>query len=374
MQKFAAVLLGCIFVTNIFANEDTAIKLNEIKLISESFSRIKTNYIDEVENKKLVENCISGMAAGLDSSSQYISKEKFQELRTGYRKDLGGIGLTLMIKNGLPLVISPIEDTPAYKAGIMTNDVIIEVDGNNVLNLGLDEVVSLLRGKVGERVNLSVIRQQATQISFNLKREQIHINNIKSRQLKHGIGYIRITSFLNSTARKFKKELNQLIFQETNSLKGLIIDLRNNPGGLLREAVAVADLFIPSGLIAYTEARNYGAEIKFEAKENILLENIPIVVLVNDGSAAASEIVAGALKAHNRATIIGSKTFGSGSIQTIIPLLNGGALKLTTSRWRLPNGAYIDGQGIEPDILVNRALNYDNDIQLERALNYLNNL
>lgn len=343
-----------------------------MRLFSEAFHRIKQNFADEVDDKKLIESCVAGMVSGIDPDSAYLDKSKFNSLKAGSQKTIGGIGVNLSIKNSFPIVISAIEDTPSYFSGIKSGDVILQINENNMQGVRLDDVVSQIRGYPGESVRLTIAREGNNKpIVFDIERKQIRIRSVKYKILENNIGYIRITTFSGNTGKAFKKSLNKLVSQSKNKLNGLVIDLRNNPGGLLDQAIVVADTFLSDGLIAYAESKNSGSDLKFTAKKAVMLEGTPLVILVNKGSAAASEIVSAALRDHNRATIIGEKTFGRASIQMLMPLLNGGALKLTTSRWRTPNGDYIHGRGIEPDIVVSNSSTLRDDIQLKKAVNVI---
>lgn len=343
-----------------------------MRLISEAFAQIEINYVDDVDRKSLAESCVAGMASSLDSRSSFLGLEKFNEMKSGGSVLTGGLGLTLAIKKGYPVVISPIDDTPATRAGIKSGDTIVEVDNNDLRGESLENVVSRLRGDTGSIVHLVIARKDEIKpIEFILKREQIKVHNVKGKLLIDHIGYIRISNFMNHTGSKLQRKLRQLEKEAGGSLKGLILDLRNNPGGLMSEAIAVADTFLASGMIAATKMRQAESELKYMAKAKQFIRGVPVVVLVNEGTAAASEIVSGALQDHQRATIIGMRTYGSGSIQTIIPLGNGSALKLTTARWVTPDGNFIRGQGITPDIIVKESSDGSDDAQLANAVQYL---
>lgn len=354
------------------AAETPKIPLDDIRTISETYSRIKANYAGEVDDATLLQSCIAGMVKGADADSSYLTKKRFHALRDGVPSSKGGIGLTLTIKNGFPTVISPIEGSPSQQAGLRSGDIVLEVDGMSMQGISLDDVVERLRGDIGEEIKLKVVSDNHKDIQlFKLKRRFIRIQSVHKKLLGNNIAYIRISAFMNNTSNKLKSNINKLLRQAKGGLKGLILDLRNNPGGLLNEAIAVADIFLDEGLIAYTESKIPNLELRFTAKDNAMLKGLPIVILVNKGSAAASEIVSGALKDHKRATVIGVRTFGSGSVQTIMPLQNGGALKLTTSRWRTPNGQYIHGRGIEPDIVLNSGEANYNNFPVKRAVKYI---
>lgn len=366
-------LISFVFMPfSIEAADKPVLPLEDIRTIAETYSRIKTNFVGEVDDSTLVQSCIAGMVKGADSDSSYLTKNRFTVLKSGIQSSRGGIGLTLTIKNGFPVVITAIEGTPAQRVGLKSGDVVLEVDGKSMQGISLDDVVVLLRGNIGENVSLKVVTENNKHVRlYDIKRKFIRIRNVQLKMLENNIGYIRISAFIKNTGNNLITNLNKLLKRTEGNLTGLILDLRNNPGGLLDEAIAVADAFLDEGLIAYTESKVPAMELKFMAKDNAMLKGLPVVVLVNKGSAAASEIVSGALKDHERATIIGVRTFGSGSVQTIMPLQNGGALKLTTSRWRTPNGQYIHGHGIEPDIVVNSGEANFSPLPLKRALQYI---
>ena len=372
--KYTGLLLFVLFTSNgEAANNNTDVDLESMRLISQAFARIKQNYIEDIGSHRLAESCVAGMASGLDQQSSFLGKDKFNELKSGNHILTGGLGLKLAIKKGYPVVVSPIDDTPATRAGIKSGDTILEINNNNTRGESLDNVVSLLRGEPGSIINLIIARKNTTQnIEFILTRERIRIHNVKGKLLINKIGYVRISTFINHTGSKLQKKLSQLEDEAGGSLNGLILDLRNNPGGLMSEAIAVADTFLGSGMIASTEMRQAESELKYMAKPKQFIQDVPVVILVNEGTAAASEIVSGALKDHQRATIIGMKTYGSGSIQTIIPLGNGSALKLTTARWVTPSGNFIHGKGIEPDVVVNESSAESDDAQLASAVRYIN--
>ena len=365
----------CILVTAnaAAAGIDEGTDLESMRLISQAFTRIKQNYVDDVNSKSLAESCVAGMASGLDKKSSFIDEKQFNELKSGGNVLTGGLGLKLAIKKAYPVVVAPIDDSPAIRAGIMSGDTLLEIDNNDLRGESLEKVVSQLRGEPGSIVHLIISRKNHPKhIEYILKREQIRIHNVKGTLFNNKIGYIRISTFMNHTGSKLQEQLTQLEKKAGGNLKGLILDLRNNPGGLMSEAIAVTDTFLGSGMIAATRMRLSESELKYMANPKQSIQGVPIVILVNEGTAAASEIVSGALKDHKRATIIGMQTYGSGSIQTIIPLGNGSALKLTTARWVTPGGKFIHGQGITPDIIVEKSSTESDDAQLADAVRYLN--
>ena len=368
---FILSIIGLIFTAspNVYAKDNSTMPVNELRLFSQVYSSLKTNFIDELDDKEMISHCLTGMVNGIDPDSEYLEPESFQELKIGSNKFIASIGVVLAMGEVYPKVITSIESTPADRMGLKNGDFIIRVNEIDVQGYKLIEVVNLLRGKPETIVNLKIRRHgEENLISFDIKREIIRVQSVKNKLLENKIGYVRISNFHSSTGRKLKQKLKKLISQAGGRLKGLILDLRNNPGGLLDQAIAVADTFLDNGMITYTENRSsQSSELKFMAKPGDMIAGVPLIVLVNEGSAAASEIVAGALKDHKRATIIGKRTYGRGSIQTIIPLLNGGALKLTTSRWRTPAGAFIHRRGIDPDIMVNEH-EIDMDYPMKKAL------
>ena len=327
--------------------------LNEIRTFAEIFSKIKNDYVENINDKKLLENAIRGMLRGLDPHSAYLDKEAYKELQEGASGKFGGLGIEVGYEDGFVKVISPIDDTPAQRAGVKAGDLIIKLDGKSVKGISLMEAVKMMRGKPGSEIVLTILRE-GEEKPFNLPvvRDVITVKNIKSETIEPGLMYIRISNFQIHTVDDMRKSLKKLKNENTDNLKGLVLDLRNNPGGLLSAAVGVSDLFLNNGLIVYTEGRIKDSKLKFTAKPTEVFKNIPIIVLVNGGSASASEIVAGALQDHKRAIIMGERTFGKGSVQTILPMSDETALKLTTARYYTPSGRSIQASGIEPDMIV----------------------
>jgi carboxyl-terminal processing protease len=333
------------------ANTDRTIPMQDIRALSEVFGKIKENYVEPVKDKTLLDNAIRGMLAGLDPHSTYLDKEAFQELRVGTTGEFGGLGIVVGMEDGFVKVISPIDDTPAQRAGIKTGDLIIRLDNKPVKGMSLDDAVKLMRGKPGTSIQLLVVRVgQEKPLTFTLTRDRIRVQSVKSRTLEDGYGYIRISQFQERTSADMRKAITKLKKENKGKLKGLILDLRNNPGGLLDAAVDVADTFITSGTIVSVRGRNSENDVTHTATPNDMLKGAPMIVLVNGGSASASEIVSGALQDQKRAIIMGSKTFGKGSVQTVVPLGNDTAIKLTTARYYTPSGRSIQAEGIEPDI------------------------
>ena len=344
--------------------------LNEIRTFTEIFSKIKNDYVENINDKKLLENAIRGMLQGLDPHSAYLDKEAYKELQEGASGKFGGLGIEVGYEDGFVKVISPIDDTPAQRAGVKAGDLIIKLDGKSVKGISLMEAVKMMRGKPGSEIVLTILRE-GEEKPFNLPvvRDVITVKSIKAETIEPGFMYIRISNFQIHTVDDMRKSLKKLKNENTDNLKGLVLDLRNNPGGLLNAAVGVSDLFLNNGLIVYTEGRIKDSKLKFTAKPTEVFKNIPIIVLVNGGSASASEIVAGALQDHKRAIIMGERTFGKGSVQTILPMNDETALKLTTARYFTPSGRSIQASGIEPDMIVkNIQFNVTNSNDMENGL------
>ncbi|HED32683.1 MAG TPA: S41 family peptidase [Gammaproteobacteria bacterium] len=327
--------------------------LDQLRNFSDIFDRIKSNYVEEVSDKELLENAIRGMLAGLDPHSNYLNAEEYQELRIGTTGQFGGLGIQVGVEDGFVKVISPIDDTPAYKAGIQAGDLIIRLDNRSVKDMTLNDAVKAMRGAPGTPIELSIMRDGEDEpIKFKLKRAIIKVKSVKSYLLEPDFGYVRISTFQSKTASHLRKAITALIKENASPLKGLILDLRNNPGGVLNASADVSDLFIEKGKLVYTKGRVDDSYFEFNAKPGDILNKAPMVVIINGGSASASEIVAGALQDHKRAIIMGQKSFGKGSVQTIQELRDGGAVKFTTARYFTPNGRSIQAEGIVPDIEV----------------------
>lgn len=328
-----------------------ALPMEQLRAFAEIFGRIKKDYVEPVDDKKLLEFAIRGMLSGLDPHSSYLSEKEFTELQEGTQGEFGGLGIEVGIEDGFIKVIAPIDDTPAQKAGILAGDLIIRLDEQPVKGMDLEEAVGLMRGKPGSEITLTIMREgEEKPLKITLKRAVIKVASVKSRMLEPGYGYVRLSNFQARTTEEMLKHISQLKEQAKGALSGLVLDLRNNPGGVLNGAVAVSDAFLSEGRIVYTEGRAEDSRLEFKAAPDDVLEGAPIVVLVNGGSASASEIVAGALQDQRRAIIMGSRTFGKGSVQTIIPINQHAALKLTTARYYTPSGRSIQAEGIVPDI------------------------
>ena len=324
-----------------------------IEAFANVLTMVQKNYVDEVGTDKLIDGAINGMLASLDPHSAYLSPDLYKELQVDTRGSFGGLGIEITQRNGVLTVVSPIEDTPAFRAGVRPGDQIVKIDKDFTKDMTLMEAVKLMRGPEGTKIKLTLRREgQPDWITLTLAREVIQIKSVKSRVLEPHYGYLRITQFQERTERDAKAALAELE-KESGGLQGLVLDLRNNPGGLLSQAVKVSDLFLESGLVVYTEGRLENQEQKFYAHKGPVTEDFPMVVLVNGGSASASEIVAGALQDHKRALVLGTQTFGKGSVQTILPLSDGeAAIRLTTARYYTPNGRSIQATGITPDLVM----------------------
>ena len=319
------------------------------------FAKIKKDYVEDVEDGVLLENAIKGMLEGLDPHSSYLDEDAYLDLQEGTSGEFGGLGIEVGMEDGFIKVISPIDDTPAQKAGLQSGDLIIRLDETPVKGMSLNDAVSRMRGEPGTDITLTVIRDGVEKpLKFTITRDVIKVKSVRVQTLEPGFGYLRISHFQTRTAEDARKALQQLKQDNDGKLSGLILDLRNNPGGILSAAVGVSDLFLDKGLIVYTEGRIDDSRLRFNAKPADLLDNAPVVVLVNAGSASASEIVAGALQDHKRGIIMGQQTFGKGSVQTVLPISNAAALKLTTARYYTPSGRSIQVSGIEPDVIVAR--------------------
>jgi carboxyl-terminal processing protease len=340
---------------NLDINSETPLPLEELRTFTEAFVRIKAAYVEEVSDEDLIESAIGGMLAGLDPHSIYLDPDGYDELQTGTSGKFGGLGIEIVGENGYIKIVSPIDETPAERAGLLSGDLIVSIDGQSLRDTPLQEAVDKMRGDPGTTIILTIVREGETaSFDVELERAVIKVRSVRSRTLEPGYGYMRISQFQASTAETLRAQIKNLVSDNDGALLGLVIDLRNNPGGLLNAAVSVSDAFLKEGKIVSTQGRTDGAKMSFEASSTDHVDGAPIVVLVNGGSASASEIVAGALQDHRRALVVGTKTFGKGSVQTILPVHGNGAIKLTTARYYTPHGRSIQAEGIEPDILVER--------------------
>lgn len=336
-------------------NGKAPLPLEELRTFAEVMDRIKAAYVEPVDDKTLLENAIKGMLGNLDPHSAYLEPEAFAELQESTSGEFGGLGIEVGTEDGFIKVVSPIDDTPASKAGIQPGDLIVKIDGQPTKGLSLMEAVDKMRGKAGSKINLTLVREGGKPFDVELTRAVIKVKSVRSQLLEDGYGLIRISQFQVNTGEEVGKALAKLRKDNGKKLRGLVLDLRNNPGGVLQAAVEVADHFLKKGLIVYTEGRIANSELRFNADPADASESVPLVVLINGGSASASEIVAGALQDHKRGVLMGTDSFGKGSVQTVLPLNNDRALKLTTALYFTPNGRSIQAQGIVPDIEVARA-------------------
>ncbi len=334
-------------------NDSQVLPYEDLRAFSEIFGRIKTDYVEPVSDKKLLQDAIRGMLTGLDPHSAYLDNEEYKELQEGTTGEFGGLGIEVTMENGFVKVVSPIDDTPAQRAGLKAGDLIVKLDEKPVKGMTINEAVKIMRGEVGSNITLLVVREgEEAPLKIVLTRDIIKVKSVKSKLLEKNYGYLRISSFQSGTSQGLNDAIAELKKENKGALKGLVLDLRNNPGGLLNAAVDVSDAFLEKGLIVYTQGRIKNSEIRFNAASGDLISGAPLVVLINSGSASASEIVAGALQDQKRAIIMGEKSFGKGSVQTVLPTSNGGAVKLTTARYYTPSGRSIQAEGIEPDVAL----------------------
>ena len=380
-QKFALMSAGAVMGAvltlsiNALADKETAtpLPLNELRTFAEVYGRIKSDYVEPVEDKKLINEAINGMLSGLDPHSSYLDPEAFKELREGTQGEFGGLGIEIGMEDGFVKVISPIEDTPAARAGLKSGDLIIKIDDTSVRGLSSTEAVKRMRGKPGTKVTLTVARKtEGKTFAVTLTRAVIKTKSVKFKLLEPDIGYIRITQFQEHTTENLAQALETLYRDNKKPLKGLLLDLRDDPGGLLNSSVGVAAAFLPKdSLVVYTEGRTPDAKMRLTAtpanyirepnradyfkSTPVEVKSVPMVVLVKGGTASASEIVSGALQDHKRAIVVGTQTFGKGSVQSILPLGSAGGIKLTTARYFTPNGTSIQAKGITPDVVIEEA-------------------
>ncbi len=334
-------------------DRSAVLPLEDIRVFVEVFQKVKQDYVEDISDKVLLQNAIKGLLSGLDPHSAFLDAEEYAELQEGTSGEFGGLGIEVATEEGLIKVISPIDDTPASRAGILAGDSIIRIDGIPLRGMSTNDAIKKMRGPVGSKIELTLLREgKPKPVVVSLVRAVIKLESVRSRELEPGFGYVRISAFQGHTGEDLIRELDKL--KKKGNLKGLVLDLRNNPGGILGGAVAVADAFLDSGKIVYTEGRVADARLRFDAKPPDLIDGAPLVVLVNEGSASASEIVAGALQDNQRAILMGRRTFGKGSVQTILPTNNKTAIKITTARYFTPSGRSIQAKGIEPDIVIKK--------------------
>ena len=355
----------------------------QARLFAEVMARIKEDYVEPIDDRALVESAIRGMVADLDAHSQYLTADEYQDIRISTSGTYSGVGLEVSAEGGNILVVTPIDGTPAFRAGIRPGDRIVAIDEASVRKDGVENTIGKLRGRAGTRVSVSVLRGPAAELLvFNLRREKIRVASVSHDRLEPSLGYVRISQFSENTASELSRAVDELktsLSASDDELRGLVLDLRNNPGGILDSAVDVSDLFLDRGVIVSAEGRASEAHFVREASSGDILDGAPIIILVNRGSASASEIVAGALQDHHRALVVGSPTFGKGLVQTVMPLSRGRAIKLTTSRYFTPSGDSIHETGIDPDIAIDgderfpsralsAGLDHESDLQLAEAI------
>jgi carboxyl-terminal processing protease len=326
----------------------------QLSLFGDVFERVRSDYVEKPDDAKLVESAINGMLACLDPHSSYMDAKSFRDMQVQTRGEFGGLGIEVTMEDGLIKVVAPIDETPAHKAGVMANDIITHLDGEPVQGLTLNQAVEKMRGPVNTKIQLRISRKGIDKpVEVSIVRDIIRVRSVRSNMNGDDVAYIRVTQFNEQTTEGVRRAINEMINQQGDKLKGFVIDLRNNPGGLLDQAISVADAFLEKGEIVSTRGRNADETQRFNARAGDLTKGRPVIILINGGSASASEIVAGALQDHKRATVIGTRSFGKGSVQTIIPLGQGnGALRLTTARYFTPSGRSIQARGITPDIEI----------------------
>ncbi|MEQ8164852.1 MAG: S41 family peptidase [Alphaproteobacteria bacterium] len=346
-----ATVLGAGLVTAADPNSDTYRQLN---LFGEVFERVRADYVEKVEDSVLIEAAIGGMLTSLDPHSSYMNAKKFEDMQVQTKGEFGGLGIEVTLENGFVKVVSPIDDTPAFRAGMQPGDIITHLNGENVVGLSLEEAVERMRGAPNTSLTITVRREGRDPFDVTIVRDIIRIQSVRHRN-EDGIGYIRVTTFNEQAQSGIDEAMNDLRAELGNKLRGIVLDLRNNPGGLLEQAVSISDSFLEKGEIVSTRGRKPEDAQRFNARPGDLAQGLPMVVLINGGSASASEIVAGALQDHRRAILLGTKTFGKGSVQTIVPLPQHGAMRLTTARYYTPSGNSIQAMGITPDIRVTAA-------------------
>lgn len=326
-----------------------------LNLFGEVMERAKATYVEDVDDKKLIEAAINGMLVSLDPHSSYLDAQNFKYMNEQTKGKFGGLGIEVTMEQSVVKVVSPIDDTPASRAGLKPGDYITNIDGENVVGMSLNDAVDKMRGKPGTKVKLTIRRVDAKPFDVTLKREEIKIQSVKNDIKADDVIYVRITSFSEDVDKNVEKAIKKALKDKKGKISGVVLDVRNNPGGLLDQAVAVSDLFLDQGEIVSTRSRNPEDTVRYSATAGDVTNGLPVVVLINDGSASASEIVAGALQDHKRAILLGEKSFGKGSVQTVIPLGNYGAMRLTTARYYTPSGRSIQAKGIEPDVEVHPA-------------------
>lgn len=363
--------------------ESAELSWEQARLFAEVMQRVKQNYVEPVDDNVLLESALRGMVSDLDDHSQYLDAEEYQDIRISTTGSYSGVGLEVSAEDGVVIVVAPIDNTPAERAGILGGDTIIAVDGKIVTSDHLHETIAKMRGRAGTSVTVTVTRENEERpIIFELRRESIRVASVSHEILQSGVGYVRVSQFNDSTAKELSQAIDDMQDRKDGMLDGLILDLRNNPGGVLDSAVDVSDLFLDAGIIVVADGRTAESRFTRKANRGDVLDGAGMIVLVNSGSASASEIVAGALQDHNRAMVVGTSTFGKGLVQTVMPLSRGRAIKLTTSRFYTPSGDSIHEKGIFPDVVVEEtrqpaeisfhaSADHEHDAQLQEALSLL---
>ena len=379
MIKLKLIILFLVISIFCIKNSYSASEENiyeKIDLFSEVLNKINKEYVDEVDQSEAMDAAINGVLQSLDPYSAYMSPESFQNMQTETSGEFGGLGIEVSMESGVVKVISPLDDSPAYEAGVKAGDYIVKINDIQVQGKTLSEAVEIMRGPVGSDIEITVRRRGVKKaLVFSITRKIIKIRSVKSKIIENNIGYIRLTAFNENSGRQIKRKLNE--FNDNEKIKGFILDLRNNPGGLLSQAIKISDFFLSSGEIVSTKSRQESENRKWFAKDGDILNGKTLLVLINNGSASASEIVAGALKDHKRAILVGENSYGKGSVQSIIPLKNKGAIRLTISKYYLPSGKSISEVGVTPDIVVSEEtddfrIDTETDNQLSYAIKLLN--
>ncbi len=378
LLKFAGLLFFILFINSkslYGANDETTI-YEKIDIFSDVLDKINKEYVDEINQNEIMDAAINGVLQSLDPYSAYMSPESFDSMRTETSGEFGGLGIEVSMEAGVVKVISPLDESPAYEAGVKAGDYIVKINEHQVQGKTLSEAVDLMRGPVGSDIEITVRRiGERKALVFNITRKIIKIQSVKSKKIDKNIGYVRLTAFNENSSSQVRKKIKE--FDKDKNIKGYILDLRNNPGGLLSQAIKISDFFLSNGEIVSTKSRKENENRKWFANEGDILNGKTLVVLINNGSASASEILAGALKDHKRAILIGETTYGKGSVQSIIPLKNKGAIRLTISKYYLPSGVSISEVGVDPDIEVSESsdefrIDTESDNQLDFAVKLLN--
>ena len=351
-KKFVILIFFFVASNLSYAADNEISEYDYLKFLGESIEKIKSDYVEHVDNKEIVESAINGILSSLDPHSSFLNAKSLNDMKVQTKGEFGGLGIEVTMENGFVKVISPIDNTPAYKAGVKSGDYITHLDKTSVIGLTLDEAVGKMRGPIGSKIKITIGRKNQEPFDLVIKRDVIKITSVRSR-LEKDVGYVRITTFSEQTNKSTQEAVKKIL--KNKNLKGFVLDLRNNPGGLLEQAVAISDLFLEQGEIVSTRGRDSENPETYKAKPGDVINGLPLVVLINSGSASASEIVAGALQDHKRAIILGTQSFGKGSVQTIIPVNPFGALRMTTAKYFTPSGRSIQKKGIAPDIIVEAA-------------------